>query len=450
MSHLIGLEIFINTWKAFFYSYSIKLPKVFWYKVIFTLIFIMIYRIGTYIPIPGIDAKSLSLFLTLEENNYGLFNHINFLMGGSIGRISIFSLNLVPYLSANLLFNLLLSSNKTFKEKVRSKEASFFIQAITVLIAIIQSYGILVYLGRLNNNLYEKVGVQLLSTQAMAMELYFSITTVLILVVASLILQWVAQKITSYGVGNGISIILISGIIAEISKSIWDLSLMSKIVICFTFLIISYFILIIEQTSITIPISLLQSFSLWYEKQGPIPYSVTIPINIFGLTPLILYQVLYSLFISFNKEFVFLNNLEITDYFFIQAILLMSSCLIVRSILINNLSKKEILLSVRKQLLTFHGFRLGTEISNYMNIIFNSLIGINFLYFLYISLMPEIIFNFISSFYSLDEYHLNGITIFLIVKIVISIIKQIKNTLLFDISKQIGRKEAMNAFFFKK
>ena len=447
MSYFVGLEIFINIWKAFFYTYSKGIPKAFWNQILITLILIIFYRIGTYIPIPGIDTKSVSEILLLEKETLGIFNHIDFLMGGSLGRISIFSLNLVPYLSASLLFNLLMTSSKTFREKSKNQKASFLIQISTVFISVLQSYGILIYIEKINNHFYKQLGIEILVSEANGS--YFTLSTILTLVGASLALQWMAQKITTYGVGNGITLILLTGVLAEISKSLWELSLISKIVICFTFLLVSYLILIVEQTSISIPISYLQHFSLWYEKQNSyVPY-VTIPINVFGIIPLIIYQVLYGFLINSNLLF---NELELslTYYFIIQFLLLLASCLLVRNILVHSFSKKEILLLIRKQMLAFHGFHIGKEVSNYLNTIFNSLLGVNFLYFLLVSIIPEIIFNFVSSFYVLNDYHLNGITIFLIVKIIISIIKQIKNPFLFDITKQIGRKEAITSFFFKK
>ena len=448
MSYFIGLELFINTGKAFFYSYISKVPKILWYKVLITLALIIIYRIGTYIPIPGIDIKSLHQIFILEIGNYDLFHHINFLMGGSLGRISIFSLNLIPYLSANLLFNSLILSNRFFKEKIKNDQTLFLIQSITVIIAIIQSYGILIYLKKINNYFYEKTGLEILTSEGN--NFYFTITTIFTLVISTLILQWIAQKITNYGIANGITTILLSGIIAEISKSIWEISIPSKIVIVLTFLIIAYLVLLVEQSSISIPILPLQFFSLWYEKQNPILFHITIPINIFGITPLIIYQILYGIVINFNKKLLIFSTDLGSLYYFLQILILMISCLIVRIFLINNLSRKEVLFSIKKQMLAFHGFHLGKEISNYLNLLFNSLIGINFLYFLLVSLIPDIIYYLVSNFYNLDNYHLNGITIFLIVKIAISIIKEIKSNFLYNISKQIGRKEAIDAFFLKK
>lgn len=437
MSHFMGLDIFITVWRSFFYSYTIKIPRSFRYKILITVIFILIYRLGTYVPILGVDTKILSQIYSLEYNQSALFSHFNFLMGGSLGRISIFSLNLIPYLSANLVFNILMSSSSQFKNKMKHKKHKLLIQLGTVFIAVIQSAGILIYLKKINFHFYEKTGLLLFMVEAN--NIYFDFINMLTLLAATLFLQWIGQKITKYGIGNGITIILVSGIFSEISKSLWEINTISKIVFLLVFMFVFYIVFLIEQSSIAVPVIPTQSISIWYEKQEPTPYFITIPINIFGLTPLILYQVLYSVVIHLEESVVSYMQIKMVSPLVIQIITLIASCFIIRGILINSVANKEILLSVKKQMLLFQGLYLGKETLYYFTSILNSLIVINFIYFLVISTIPEVLFSFISNFYVI-EYHINGITIFLVAKISISIIKDMKSKILLEISKKIGEK----------
>lgn len=116
------------------------------------------------------------------------------------------------------------------------------------------------------------------------------------------------------------------------------------------------------------------------------------------------------------------------------------SCYITKKIILNSISKKEINFPLKKLIFTIHGFQIGKELSNYYIFIINYLLVINFLYFLLLLLIPKIFVFFISKYYIIN-YQLNGITVLLVSKIFFSIIKQIKNDLLYKKLKELSRKE---------
>lgn len=309
MYHLIGIHTFFDTWKTFFYFYNFKIPKEFWYKVIITLFLIFFYRIGSYIPLPGININILNQIFLLKYGDSNIINQINLLMGGSLSRMSIFSLHLIPYLVTNLLFNLIFNNlsflKKIKKERQNNKKLDLLIQISTFFIAFIQSIFILYFLKKLNFEFLNEFGLKFLISE----NIYVDFIIITTLIIGTLILQWIGNKIEKYGLGNGITIILFSGIVSEISRNFWEISLINKVFIFFIFFILLYIIITIEEASISLPIVTTQSLSIWSLKESiSIFFYILIPLNFFNIIPIIIYHFLIN-FRDFFGFFFFKTNI---------------------------------------------------------------------------------------------------------------------------------------------
>jgi len=174
-------------------------------RIIFALGLLIVYRIGTYIPVPGIDAAALRALL--EDFNQGVGGMLNLFSGGAIGRMAIFALGIMPYISASIIVQLLTSMVPALEQLKKEGEQgrrkiNQYTRYGTVILATFQAYGI-------------AVGIE---SQGLATDpgMFFRASCVITLVGGTLFLMWLGEQITARGIGNGISLIIFVGIVAEL------------------------------------------------------------------------------------------------------------------------------------------------------------------------------------------------------------------------------------------
>ncbi len=174
-------------------------------RILFTIGLLIIYRVGTYIPVPGIDGAELRQFM--EDVASGLGGVVNLFTGGAIGRMGVFALGIMPYISASIIIQLAsamvpqLEALKKEGEQGR-KKLNQYTRYGTVLLATFQAYGLAVSLE--SGGLVTDPGW------------FFRAACVVTLVGGTMFLMWLGEQITARGIGNGISLIIFVGIIAEI------------------------------------------------------------------------------------------------------------------------------------------------------------------------------------------------------------------------------------------
>ena len=179
-------------------------------RIVFTLVILAIYRLGTFVPLPGIDPQQLQTLM--EGNQKGLLGMFNVFAGGAISRMAIFALGIMPYISSSIIVQLLTGVSDYFKNlKAQGETGRRQITQITrygtVLLATIQGYGLAVGLES-SANLVINPGT------------FFKISTVTTIVAGTVFLMWLGEQITQRGIGNGISLIIFSGIVAEIPRAL--------------------------------------------------------------------------------------------------------------------------------------------------------------------------------------------------------------------------------------
>ena len=179
-------------------------------RIWFTLGALIVYRLGTYIPLPGIDAQALSDIF--QQNSGGILGMFDMFAGGALSRMTIFALNIMPYISASIIIQLMttvsahLAALKKEGESGRKKIIQYTRYG-TVLLAAVQALGIATGLE----------GVTSSSGPAVANPgLFFKFTTVVTLTGGTIFLMWLGEQITARGIGNGISLIIMAGIVANL------------------------------------------------------------------------------------------------------------------------------------------------------------------------------------------------------------------------------------------
>ncbi len=178
-------------------------------RILFAIALLIVYRIGTYIPVPGIDAARLQQFFT--QASTGIGGMLNMFTGGAVSRMAIFALGIMPYISASIIVQLLTSMVPSLGQLKKEGEAgrkkiNQYTRYGTVLLATFQAYGL-------------AVGLE---AQGMATDpgWFFRAGCVITLVGGTMFLMWLGEQITSRGIGNGISLIIFVGIVAELPASL--------------------------------------------------------------------------------------------------------------------------------------------------------------------------------------------------------------------------------------
>ncbi|MFT3986864.1 preprotein translocase subunit SecY [Aestuariivirga sp.] len=179
-------------------------------RIFFTLAALIVYRLGTYIPMPGVDPAELAKFAT--QNSSGILGWVNGLAGGALGRMAIFALNIMPYISASIIIQLMSSVSPHLEQLKKEgeqgrKKINQYTRYGTVLLAALQSYGI-------------AVGLEGQAGLVLDPGMFFRISTVITLTGGTVFLMWLGEQITARGIGNGTSLIIFSGIVAGLPHGI--------------------------------------------------------------------------------------------------------------------------------------------------------------------------------------------------------------------------------------
>ena len=179
-------------------------------RIWFTLGALIVYRLGTYIPLPGIDPSAFAN--SFNGKNQGMLELFNMFSGGAVQRMAIFALNIVPYISASIIVQLLTSVVPSLEALKKEGEAgrkviSQYTRYLTVLLACFQGYGI-------------AAGLESSAGVVTDPGLFFRLTTTITLAGGTVFLMWLGEQITARGIGNGSSLIIFSGIIAAFPAAI--------------------------------------------------------------------------------------------------------------------------------------------------------------------------------------------------------------------------------------
>ncbi len=179
-------------------------------RIWFTLGALLVYRLGTYIPLPGIDPAAWDqIFKTQSGGILGMFNMFS---GGGIHRMAIFALNIMPYISASIIIQLMTTVSPTLENLKKEgeqgrKTINQYTRYLTVVLAAFQAYGI-------------AIGLEGAGSVVSDPGFFFRISTVITLAGGTMFLMWLGEQITSRGIGNGISLIILAGIVAQLPSAI--------------------------------------------------------------------------------------------------------------------------------------------------------------------------------------------------------------------------------------
>lgn len=179
-------------------------------RIAFALVALLIYRLGTYIPLPGINAQALAD--VFRQNQSGIIGMFDMFAGGAVGRMAIFALNIMPYISASIIMQLMTAVSPHLAQLKKEgepgrKQINQYTRYGTVVLAALQGYGIAVGLEGAGNVVLDP-------------GMFFRMSAVITLVGGTVFLMWLGEQITARGIGNGISLIIFSGIVANLPATL--------------------------------------------------------------------------------------------------------------------------------------------------------------------------------------------------------------------------------------
>ena len=409
-------------------------------RILFTIFILAIYRLGTFVPLPGIDPQQLQTIM--EGNQKGLLGMFNVFAGGAVKRMAIFALGIMPYISSSIIVQLLTGVSDYFKNlksqgEAGRKKISQITRYGTVLLATVQGYGL-------------SVGLESSANLVINPGFFFKVSTVTTIVAGTIFLMWLGEQITQRGIGNGISLIIFSGIVAEIPRALVATFELGRTGAISTFMIIALFILLILTIMFIVFMErALRKILINYPKRqmgnkifGGESSHLPLKINQAGVIPAIFASALLLLPVTFSN-FNFSNNetfFNISSYFSqgqtLYMILYASGIIFFTffytSITFNPTETAE---NLRKYGGFIPGIRPGESTALYIDTILTRLTTIGALYLTLVCLMPE----FLIANYPIPFY-LGGTSILIVVVVAIDTVTQVQTRLMSSQYEQLIKK----------
>ncbi len=409
-------------------------------RIIFTIFILAVYRFGTFVPLPGIDPDQLKILM--EGNQKGLLGMFNVFAGGAVSRMAIFALGIMPYISSSIIVQLLTGVSDYFKNlksqgTIGRQKITQITRYGTVLLATIQGYGLSVGLES-SENLVINPGI------------FFKLTTVTTIVAGTIFLMWLGEQITQRGIGNGISLIIFSGIVAEIPRALVTTFELGRTGAISSTMIIFIFILLIATIMFIVFMErALRKILINYPKRqmgnkmyGGDSSHLPLKINTAGVIPAIFASAILLLpatLTSFNIS----ENDNVSSFlsFFSQGqplyMILYASGIIFFTFFYTSLvfNPDETAENLRKYGGFVPGIRPGESTARYIEEILTRLTTIGALYLTLVCLMPE----FLIANYPIPFY-LGGASVLIVVVVAIDTVTQIQTRLMSAQYEQLIKK----------
>ena len=394
-------------------------------KILLTIAILLIYRFGTFVPIPGINMEVLKKFFEGDAGN--MFGMINLFSGGALERMSVFALNIMPYITASIIMQLLTSMYKSLEALKKDGEygrakINQYTRYLTIVLAFFQSIGVYYALSAAGSNAF------------VSDSRIFMWTTCVSLVGGTVILMWFGEKITSSGIGNGISLIIFVGIASSLPSSIIQILDLSRTGVYSWFSIVLFFVLFVaflmlicfvEKTirKIKYPNSSMMKSSGMNDSSF-----LPLKINISGVIPpifassILMFPAALIQFSGIDGESV-VSLLRRGGFLYLSlfSLLILFFSYFYSSIIFNT---EEIASNLKKSNCFIFGVRPGKSTSDYLDKIISRLTLLGSIYLIFVCITPEILVTK----YSVPLY-IGGTGILIMVNVVLDLVNQFQSHL---------------------
>ncbi|MGD1092799.1 MAG: preprotein translocase subunit SecY [Bryobacteraceae bacterium] len=369
-------------------------------RLLFALGLLAVYRLGGHIPTPGVDANRLSDFFA--QNAGSFFGFVDLFSGGQLRRLTIFALGIMPYITSSIILQLLTvvvpTLEKLQKEgELGRRKITQWTRYLTVMLAIMQSFGIAAALQGAGQGLVLNPGVG------------FTLMTILSLTTGTAFIMWLGEQITERGIGNGMSLIIFTGIVVGLPNAIRDLVLkvqtgdwpiLQVLIILVMMVGVVAFIVLVERGERRIPVQYAKRV-IGRRMMGGQSTHLPLKVNAGGVIPVIFASSLLAFPQTLmNVDFVknspvlsgMLNAIGYSQplYFLMYTVLIIFFCFFYVSIIFN---PNEAADNMRKYGGFIPGIRPGKNTAEYMNKILTKITVVGGLYLSILSLLPVIMIS---------------------------------------------------------
>ncbi|NWH07658.1 MAG: preprotein translocase subunit SecY [Alphaproteobacteria bacterium] len=401
-------------------------------RIWFTLGALVIYRLGTYIPMPGIDPVALAQ--SMSQGAGGLLEMFNMLAGGAVGRMAIFALNIMPYISASIIVQLMTTVSphlEALKKEGESgrKQINQYTRYGTVLLAVVQAFGIAIGLENSSNYVIDPGWM-------------FRISTVITLTGGTVFLMWLGEQITQRGIGNGTSLIIFAGIVAEFPGSFFRAFEMARTgSISGLFLALLLVVMVVVVVAIVFMERAQRRLLVQYPKrqqgnrmvQGETSH-LPMKLNAAGVIPPIFASSLLLLpatFASFNPQWApewlttvttLLNHGQ-PLYMALYAALIIFFCFFYTAIIVNPNDTAD---NLKKYGGFIPGIRPGKRTAEHIDYVLTRLTVVGAIYITAVCLLPELVIAELGT----QFYLLVGTSLLILVSVTMDTVAQVQSHLL--------------------
>ena len=404
-----------------------KVNKELKQRIIFTIFILLIYRFGTFVPIPGINTEVLkSIF---NNGDADMFSMINLFSGGALERMSIFALNIMPYITSSIVMQLMTSMHKGLE--ALKKEGEFgrakinqYTRYLTIILAFVQSMGVYYALSSAETNAF------------VSDSNVFMWTTAVSLVGGTVMLMWFGERITSSGIGNGISLIIFVGIVSSLPSTVVQVFDLSKtgvysfiVVILFFAFFIGFLMIVCFVEKVHKKVKIQYPNMAMMKASGNSDSSfLPLKINISGVIPPIFASSILMFPVAIMQFMGSENDMLATAlrrggaiYLIAFALLILFFSYFYSSIVFNT---EEVANNLKKSNCFILGIRPGQATAEHLDKLVSRLTLIGAIYLIFVCIVPEILVTN----YSIP-LQIGGTGILIMVNVVLDLVNQIQSHL---------------------
>ena len=396
-------------------------------RLIFVVVALLVYRIGTFIPVPGVNPQALLQFMNSQQGT--IVDVFNLFTGGALQRFSLFALGVMPYISASIIIQLMSSAVPQLQQLKKEGSAgrqkiTQYTRNFTVLLAGIQAGSV-------------AFALQGQSTVVIAPGFGFLFTAVVTLTSGTIFLMWLGEQITERGVGNGISLIIFAGIVAGLPRAIagtlelvntGQLSIPGTLMIIALVLAVIYFVVRVERGQRRITVN-------YAQRQGRVAYQnqsthLPLKVNMSGVIPaifassIVIFPSTLATWFSGTEGLGFLTDVSAAltpgnlAYTVLYSSMIIFFCFFYTAMVFNS---KETADNLKKSGAFIPGIRPGKQTADYIDNVLTRLTMVGSLYLVSVCLLPDVLRVIWSV-----PFYFGGTSVLIVVVVIMDFIAQVQ------------------------
>jgi len=396
-------------------------------RLLFVVVALIIYRIGTFIPVPGVNPQALLQFMNSQQGT--IVDVFNLFTGGALERFSLFALGVMPYISASIIMQLMSSAVPQLAQLKKEgssgrQKITQYTRNFTVILAAIQAGGV-------------AFALQGQSSVVMQPGFGFLFTAMVTLTAGTIFLMWLGEQITERGVGNGISLIIFAGIVAGLPRAVagtlelvntGQLSIPATLIILTLVLAVIYFIVRVERGQRRITVN-------YAQRQGRVAYQnqathLPLKVNMSGVIPaifassIVIFPSTLATWFSGSQGLSFLTDVSAAltpgnlAYTILFSSLIIFFCFFYTAMVFNS---KETADNLKKSGAFIPGIRPGRQTADYIDFVLTRLTMVGSLYLVAVCLLPDI-FRVLWAV----PFYFGGTSVLIVVVVIMDFIAQVQ------------------------